>query len=105
MSKATSRELGRYELLSELGRGGMAELYLGRLRGAGGFAKLVAIKRILPHLAADPQFTQMLLEESRIASRLSHPNVCQVFELGEEQGSLFLVMEYLDGVPWDHLAT
>jgi serine/threonine-protein kinase len=103
MSRSNSLALGRYELLTELGRGGMAELFLGRLRGAGGFAKLVAIKRILPHLAEDPQFTQMFLEESRIASRLSHPNVCQVFELGEEAGSLFLVMEYLDGVSWDHL--
>ena len=103
MSKANSRELGRYELLIELGRGGMAELFLGRLRGAGGFAKLVAIKRILPHLAQDPQFTQMFLDESRIASRLSHPNVCQVFELGEEAGTMFLVMEYLDGVSWDHV--
>jgi len=103
MSRPTSRELGRYELLIELGRGGMAELFLGRLRGAGGFAKLVAIKQILPHLAQDKQFTQMFLDESRIASRLSHPNVCQVFELGEEAGTLFLVMEYLDGVSWDHL--
>lgn len=92
------RDLGRYELLLELARGGMAELFLGRLHGAGGFAKLVAIKRILPHLAEDRQFTQMFLDEGRIAARLSHQNICQVFELGEDAGQLFLVMEYLEGV-------
>ncbi len=99
----TSRDLGRYELVLELARGGMAELFLGRLHGTGGFAKLVAIKRILPHLTTDRQFTEMFLQEGRIAARLSHPNVCQVFELGELDGQLFLAMEYLDGVAWDHL--
>jgi serine/threonine-protein kinase len=88
----------------ELGHGGMAELFLGRLHGAGGFAKLVAIKRILPHLAKDEQFREMFLDEGRIASRLSHPNVCQVFELDDSDGDLFLAMEYLDGVGWDQLA-
>src|SRR5688572_10910406 len=81
----------------------MAELFLGRLRGAGGFAKLVAIKRILPHLAQDRQFTEMFLNEGRIAAQLAHPNVCQVFALDEVDGELFLAMEYLDGVPWEHL--
>jgi len=102
---ARTREdrIGRYELLIELGHGGMAELFLARLHAPGGFAKLVAIKRILPHLARDEQFTQMFLEEGRIASRLSHPNVCQVFELDDSDGELFLAMEYLDGVSWDHL--
>ncbi|MDQ3367037.1 MAG: serine/threonine protein kinase, partial [Myxococcota bacterium] len=95
--------MGRYELLIELGRGGMAELFLGRLQGAGGFAKLVAIKRILPHLAQDKQFKEMFLNEGRIAAHLSHPNVCQVFELDEVDDELFLAMEYLDGVSWDHL--
>ena len=95
---------GRYELLLELGRGGMAVLYLARARGAGGFSKLFAVKQILPHLAADPPFVDMFLNEGRIAARLSHPNLCPVFELGQERGELFLVMEYLDGVPWDALA-
>ena len=97
--------IGRYELLIELARGGMAELFLGRLHGAGGFAKLVAIKRILPHLAQDKQFKEMFLNEGRIAANLSHPNVCQVFELDETpDDELFLAMEYLDGVSWDHLS-
>jgi hypothetical protein len=101
---ARPKQLGRYELLLELGRGGMAELDLARLPGAAGFAKLVAIKRILPHLAQDKQFVELFLNESRIAARLSHPNVCQVFELCDEDGELYLVMEYLDGVCWHELA-
>ncbi len=95
--------VGRYELLMELAKGGMAELYLGRLHGVGGFTRLVAIKRILPHLAEDKVFHDMFLNEGRIAAHLSHPNICQVHELGEDAGSLFLAMEYLDGVPWDAL--
>ena len=96
--------IGRYELLLELGRGGMAVLYLARARGLGGFSRLFAIKRILPHLAADPVFVEMFLDEGRIAARLSHPNLCPVFELGHDRGELFLVMEYLDGVAWETLA-
>jgi hypothetical protein len=96
--------IGRYELLLELGRGGMAVLYLARARGVGGFSRLFAIKQILPHLAVDPPFVDMFLNEGRIAARLSHPNLCPVFELGQDRGELFLVMEYLDGVPWDALA-
>ncbi len=105
MGIAREQQLGRYELLIELGHGGMAELFLARLRGAGGFAKLVAIKRILPHLARDEQFTSMFLEEGRIAAALSHPNICQVFELDDANGELFLAMEYLDGVPWAGMLT
>ena len=95
--------VGRYELLMELAKGGMAELYLGRLHGVGGFTRLVAIKRILPHLAEDKLFHDMFLNEGQIAAHLSHPNICQVHELGEDDGSLFLAMEYLEGVPWDAL--
>ncbi|HEV7555238.1 MAG TPA: serine/threonine-protein kinase [Kofleriaceae bacterium] len=104
MGLARPKQLGRYELLLELGRGGMAELDLARLPGVAGFAKLVAIKRILPHLAQDKQFVDLFLNESRIAAQLSHPNVCQVFELCDEHGELYLVMEYLDGVAWHELA-
>jgi serine/threonine protein kinase len=96
--------IGRYELLLELGRGGMAVLYLARAQGVGGFSKLFAIKQILPHLAVDPPFVDMFLNEGRIAARLSHPNLCPVFELGQDRSELFLVMEYLDGVPWEALA-
>ena len=95
---------GRYELVLELGRGGMAVLYLARMRSLGGFTRMFAIKRILPHLAADPAFVEMFLEEGRNAARLTHPNLCMVFELGKDRGELFLVMEYLDGVAWEVLA-
>lgn len=101
---AASKHVGRYELLSELGRGGMAELYLGRLRGVGGFSKLVAIKRMLPALAQDKNFVGLFLNEGRIAARMAHPNLCQVFELGEADGELYLVMEYLEGVTWEVLS-
>ena len=104
MKALREQRLGRYELLVELARGGMAELFLALLRGAGGFEKLVAIKRILPHLAQDKQFKEMFLNEGRIAANLMHPNVCAVFELDEVDDELFLAMEYLHGVSWDRLA-
>ncbi|HEU0030148.1 MAG TPA: protein kinase [Kofleriaceae bacterium] len=103
MAVHARKSIGRYELVIELARGGMAELFLGRLHGAGGFTKLVAIKRILPQLAQDAQFKDMFLYEGRLAARLAHPNVCQVFELAEDAGELYLAMEYLDGVSWDQL--
>jgi eukaryotic-like serine/threonine-protein kinase len=89
--------LGRYELVAKLAAGGMGEIFLARLAGAAGFEKLVVVKRILPHLADDARFRAMLIDEARIASRLSHPNICQVHELGETGGELYIVMEYLEG--------
>src|SRR5258706_9554243 len=90
--------LGRYELLARLAVGGMGEIFLARLEGAEGFEKLYVVKRILAHLADDTRFRQMLIAEARIASKMSHPNICQVFELGETEGQLYIVMEYLEGV-------
>src|SRR5216684_915807 len=90
--------LGRYELLARLATGGMGEIFLARLEGAAGFEKLFVVKRILPHLADDARFRQMLIAEARIASKLSHANICQVYELGETEGQLYIVMEYLEGV-------
>jgi len=90
---------GKYSLVARLATGGMAEIFLARLQGAAGFEKLVCIKRILPHLARDKQFVAMFLDEARIAARITHPNVCQVFELGEIEGSYYIAMEYLEGVP------
>ncbi|HEX3759944.1 MAG TPA: serine/threonine-protein kinase [Kofleriaceae bacterium] len=96
---AAAHQFGKYSLVARLATGGMAEIFLARLQGAAGFEKLVCIKRILPHLARDRQFVAMFLDEARIAARITHPNVCQVFELGEIQGSYYLAMEYLEGVP------
>ena len=99
------QRFGRYELLAELGRGGMAELWLARLVGVAGFAKLVAIKRILPHLCDDKRFVEMFLAEGRVTGVLSHPNICQVYELGDVDGRLFLAMELLEGVSWEQFLT
>ncbi len=96
---AEARSFGKYTLVAKLATGGMAEIFLARLHGDGGFEKLVCIKRILPHLARDPQFVSMFLDEARVAARISHPNVCQVFELGEWEGQYYISMEYLEGVP------
>ena len=95
---AAPARLGRYELLARLATGGMGEIFLARLEGAAGFEKLVVIKRILPHLADDPKFRTMLIAEARIASKMAHANICQVHELGETDGQLYIVMEYMEGV-------
>lgn len=92
--------VGRYEIVGTLGQGGMAAVYLARTRGPAGFQKLFAIKKVHAHLASDRQFASMFLDEARIAAALHHPNIAHVFELGEDQGSYFLAMEYLLG---DHL--
>jgi serine/threonine protein kinase len=90
--------LGRYELLARLATGGMGEIFLARLEGAAGFEKLFVVKRILPHLADDARFRSMLIAEARIASKMSHANICHVYELGETDGQLYIVMEYLEGI-------
>ncbi|MGN6108885.1 MAG: protein kinase domain-containing protein [Kofleriaceae bacterium] len=99
VATATARNFGKYSLVAKLATGGMAEIFLARLQGAAGFEKLVCIKRILPHLAKDQTLVGMFLAEARIAAQISHPNVCQVFELGEIDGRYFIAMEYLEGVP------
>jgi len=89
--------LGRYELKYELASGGMATLYLATVSGPGGFTKLVAIKRIHPHLSKQRHFVEMFLDEARIAARIQHPNVGQIYELGESDRNLFIAMEYIEG--------
>jgi len=89
---------GKYTLLAKLAQGGMGEVFVALLSGAAGFEKLVVIKRILPHLAEDPRFISMFLTEAKLTASLAHPNICQVFELGEIDGDYYLAMEYLEGV-------
>jgi serine/threonine-protein kinase len=89
--------VGRYTLCRELASGGMATVYLARAEGPVGFAKLVAIKRIHRHLAKEPAFVEMFLDEASLAARLHHANVCSVFDFGEEDGSYYIAMEYLVG--------
>jgi serine/threonine protein kinase len=89
---------GRYTLIAELGRGGMAEIFLARSVGAHGFERLFVIKRMHAHLSRDPQFTRMFVREARLSARLVHANVVPVFDFGEVDGHLYLALEYVDGV-------
>ncbi|HVU04184.1 MAG TPA: protein kinase [Polyangiaceae bacterium] len=90
--------IGDYVIERKLGAGGMAEVYLARKTGPRGFSKRVAIKRILPELSEDSQLIQMFCDEARVAGTLSHPNISQVIEFGEQAGEFYIVMEYVDGV-------
>lgn len=95
--------LGRYELLAPIAEGGMASVWAARLRGSRGFSKTFAIKTMLPALSDDPRFETMFLDEARIASRIRHPNVVEILDLGEHDGVLYLVMEWVDGEPIGNL--
>ncbi len=90
--------LGRYRLRARLAQGGMAELFLALQEGPAGFEKEVVIKRILPELREDPRFVAMFLDEARIAAQLSHPNIVQLTDFGEVNGTWFLCMERLVGL-------
>ena len=91
--------IGRYQLCFELASGGMATVYLARVDGASGFEKLVALKRIHRHLAKEKKYVDMFLDEAKIASRITHPNVCSVFDFGRADGEYYIAMEYLVGEP------
>jgi hypothetical protein len=96
--------LGRYQLLQKLASGGMASVYLARAEGAAGFEKVIALKRIHPHLASEKNFVDMFLDEARIASRIDHANVCSVFDFGEADGTYYIAMEFLAGESLSHIA-
>ena len=102
---ATSMMLGKYRLLAELGRGGMSKVYLAMARGPAGFNKLVVIKQIRAHLSEDPDFVTMFLDEARLAARLNHPNVVQTNEVGQEDETYFIAMEYLEGQTLNRILT
>lgn len=89
--------LGRYELVFRVATGGMGEVWAARLRGTRGFQKVVALKFLLPELSHNPNFEQMFLDEAELASRIKHPNVVQVTDLGEEDEILYQVMEWVSG--------
>jgi serine/threonine protein kinase len=93
----TGTMLGRFEVLRKLATGGMAEIYLARLRGHAGFEKLVVIKRISPEAAGNPKLIQMFLDEARLVATLQHPNIADVYEVGEYRGAPFFAMEHLHG--------
>lgn len=92
-----SLPFGRYQLLRKIASGGMGQVFLARAEGAQGFEKLLVIKRVLPHLVEDEDFLDMFLDEARIAASLNHPNLVQIFELGEANDATYLAMEYVPG--------
>ncbi|HEY6723674.1 MAG TPA: protein kinase [Polyangiaceae bacterium] len=95
--------LGRYELLLPIAAGGMAMVWAARMRGTRGFQKIVAVKTMLPKLSEDAQFEQMFLDEASLASQIRHPNAVEILDLGEQGGVLYLVMEWIEGIPLNQL--
>ncbi|MCX4241191.1 serine/threonine-protein kinase [Paraliomyxa miuraensis] len=94
---APGMRVGRYHLLRRLAIGGMAELHLACAEGLAGFQKVVVLKRVLPHLAADADFIRLFVNEARLAANLDHPNLVQVMDIGEADGEYFYVMEHVHG--------
>lgn len=94
---SSPRQIGRYEIHEELANGGMAIVYLGRLTAGAGVSRTVAIKRLHPQYAKDPEFSRMFVDEARMASRVTHFNVVPTLDVLEEGGELLLVMEYVHG--------
>jgi serine/threonine protein kinase len=90
-------QFGKYTLFERIGRGGMADVYKGRISGPAGFERVFVVKRILPHLSDDATFIKMFVEEAKMSARLNHPNIVQIFELGAVEGEYFISMEYVRG--------
>ena len=92
------KTIGRYKILDRLAVGGMAELFKATLSGDHGFQKMVAIKKILPHLAVDRQFVEMFIDEARLTGQLDHAHIVQVYELGTDADTPYIAMQYVDGI-------
>lgn len=103
LSKIHRGRVGRYELFFRIGMGGMASVYLGRLRGEVGFERWVAIKQIHEHLGEEKTFREMFLDEARVAIQMSHPNLVQVTDVGMDNGRPYLVMEFVKGETLAHI--
>ena len=88
---------GKYLLIEKVGTGGMAELFMAKQTGLKGFEKVMAIKRILPHLTEDPEFVSMFINEAKLAALLTHQNIVQIFDLGHVENSYFIAMEFVMG--------
>ena len=89
---------GRYQLLERLAVGGMAEIFRARASGDHGFEKILVIKRILPHLAIDPDFLAMFIDEAKLQCTLQHPKIVQVLEFGQADGQYYMALEFVDGM-------
>ncbi len=95
--EALPRSFGRYVLFDHIGRGGMADIFLARMRTGLGGGRNVVVKQVLPHLGGDAAFRAMLTDEAKLAAQLNHANVVQVFDFGEEGERLFIAMDYVEG--------
>jgi len=95
--RAAQTPFGKYMLLRHLATGGMAELYLARQTGLGGFSKDLVIKRILPRYVEHEKVVQMFIGEARIAASLNHPNIVHIYDIGQEAGTWYIAMEYIQG--------
>src|SRR5271155_3116746 len=94
---AAPQVIGRYCIYGKIAAGGMASVHLGRLLGGAGFSRTVAIKRLHPHLADDPEFLSTMIDEARLCARIHHPNVVPTLDVVAAEGELLLVMEYVRG--------
>ena len=93
----SSSDYGRYYLLDRVAVGGMAEVFRAKRKGVEGFEKVVAVKRILPHLSANKEFVEMFIAEAKMVASLSHPNIAQIFDLGKIEDSYYIAMEFVQG--------
>src|SRR3954454_12301395 len=91
------RTFGRYTLFEKIGKGGMAQIYLSRAETDLGATRLAVVKEILPAFADDPRFAEMLIHEAKLAARLGHRRIVQVFDLGKNAEQLYIAMEYVEG--------
>jgi tRNA A-37 threonylcarbamoyl transferase component Bud32 len=89
---------GQYLLLDRMATGGMAEIFRAKRRGVEGFEKMVAVKRILPHLSDNKDFVEMFINEAKMVAGLSHPNIVQIFDLGKIENTYYIAMEYIEGL-------
>lgn len=91
------KEVGDYEILGQIARGGMAEIYKAKKKGVKGFEKIIALKKILSGYGEDDKYIEMFVDEAKIAAELSHPNIVQIYDLGKKNDFYFIAMEYVSG--------
>ena len=104
MTEQTQKRLGNYTLLDKIAQGGMAQVYKAKTYDHSGEERLVVIKRILPHISADPEYVEMLIDEAKIAVNFNHGNIAQIYDLGRVDEDYFIVMEYVDGKTFSQIA-
>ncbi|MFZ0451014.1 MAG: protein kinase [Desulfatiglandaceae bacterium] len=103
MNEITNRRFGKYMLLDKVALGGMAELYRAMITGVQGFEKLIAVKRILPHLTIEKELVDSFIDEAKLAALLHHQNIVQIYDFGSVEKSYFIAMEYLFGKDLNHV--